>query len=101
MRHRWGNPETERDWNLPLCGRTTNQVGGKPLDALGVSYQAEYSAVGKAHYRGKDLTEVRSLSRKLVPDMSGWSTTSQPHCREEPIEHKPAKAIVFSTCIDA
>jgi len=69
-------------WNLPLCGRTTNQVGGKPLEALGVSYQAEYSAVGKAHYRGKDLTEVRSLQRKLVPDMSGWSTTSQPHCRE-------------------
>jgi hypothetical protein len=76
-------------------------VGGKPLDALGVSSQAAYSAVGKAHYRGKDLTEVRSLSRKLVPDMSGWSTTSQPHCREEPIEQKPAKAIVFSTCIDA
>jgi len=101
LRHKWGNPETARGWNLPLCGRTTNQVGGKPLEALGVSYQAEYSAVGKAHYRGKDLTEGRSLQRKLVPDMSGWSTTSQPHCREEPIEQKPAKTIVFRTCINA
>ncbi len=60
VRHRGGNPATARDWNLPVCGRTTNQVGGKPLDALGGSYQAEYSAVGKAPDRGKDLTEVRS-----------------------------------------
>jgi len=27
--------------------------------------------MGKAHYRGKDLTEVRSLQRKLVPDVVG------------------------------
>jgi hypothetical protein len=36
-----------------------------------VSYQAEYSEVGKAHDRGKDLTEVRSLQRKLMPDRVG------------------------------
>ena len=42
-----------------------------PLYADGVSYQAYYSAVGKAHYMGKDLTEVRSLQRKLVPDNVG------------------------------
>jgi len=31
-----------------------------PLYADGVSYQAYYSEVGKAYYKGKDLTEVRS-----------------------------------------
>jgi group II intron reverse transcriptase/maturase len=41
------------------------------LYANGVSYQAYYSEVGKAHYMGKDLTEVRSLQRKLVPDKAG------------------------------
>jgi RNA-directed DNA polymerase len=53
----------------------------RPLYADGVSYQAYYSEVGKAHYTashgfavagmGKDLTEVRSLQRKLVPDGVG------------------------------
>jgi hypothetical protein len=38
------------------------------LHTDGMSYQAYYSEVGKAHYMGKDLTEVRSLQRKLVPD---------------------------------
>ena len=42
-----------------------------PLYADGVSYQAYYSEVGKAHYKGKDLTEVRSPQRKLVPDKVG------------------------------
>ncbi len=42
-----------------------------PLYADGVSYQAYYSEVGKAHYKGKDLTEVRSPQRKLVPDNVG------------------------------
>jgi RNA-directed DNA polymerase len=41
------------------------------LHADGVSYQAYYSEVGKAHHMGKDLTEVRSLQRKLVPDNEG------------------------------
>jgi len=41
------------------------------LYADGVSYQAYYSEVGKAHYMGKDLTEVRSPQRKLVPDNVG------------------------------
>ena len=41
------------------------------LYADGVSYQAYYSEVGKAHYMGKDLTEVRSPQRKLVPDRVG------------------------------
>jgi RNA-directed DNA polymerase len=44
---------------------------GNPLNADGVSYQAYYSEVGKAHYTGKDLTEVRSPQRKLVPDNVG------------------------------
>lgn len=42
-----------------------------PLNAEGVSCQAYYSEVGKAHYMGKDLTEVRSPQRKLVPDKVG------------------------------
>ena len=41
------------------------------IEADGVSYQAYYSEVGKAHYKGKDLTEVRSPQRKLVPDKVG------------------------------
>ncbi|MBU1581662.1 MAG: hypothetical protein KKE44_02835, partial [Proteobacteria bacterium] len=41
---------------------------GVPPEADGVSYQAYYSEVWKAHYTGKDLTEVRSPQRKLVPD---------------------------------
>jgi RNA-directed DNA polymerase len=44
---------------------------GGPLYTDGVSYQAYYSEVGKAHYMGKDLTEVRSPQRKLVPDNVG------------------------------
>jgi len=47
------------------------------LDADGVSYQAYYSEVGKAHYTGKDLTEVRSLQRKLVPGKVGLEDHEQ------------------------
>ncbi len=43
----------------------------RSLHADGVSYQAYYSEVGKAYYMGKDLTEVRSLQRKLMPDIVG------------------------------
>ena len=42
-----------------------------PLHADRVSYQAYCSEAGKARYMGKDLTEVRSLQRKLVPDNVG------------------------------
>ncbi len=42
-----------------------------PLHANGGSYQAYYSEAGKAHYMGKDLTEVRSSQRKLIPDIVG------------------------------
>ena len=73
---------TALNWNLTPCRRTTTQVGGKPLYVPGVSYQAEYSAAGKARHMGKDLTEVRSLQRKLAPDMLGWINASQPHCGE-------------------
>ena len=53
-----------------------------PLHANGVSYQAYYSEVGKAHYMGKDLTEVRSPQRKLMPDMQDRINISKPHCGE-------------------
>ena len=52
-------------------GWEENRTSDGPLYADGVSYQAYYSEVGKAHYMGKDLTEVRSLQRKLVPDNVG------------------------------
>jgi len=42
-----------------------------PPDAPGVSYHAEYAAVGQAHYTGKDVTEVRRPHRKLMPDTVG------------------------------
>jgi retron-type reverse transcriptase len=58
-------PEQRPWWET----RWTNSDGS--LYANGVSYQAYYSEVGKAHYMGKDLTEVRSLQRKLVPDKVG------------------------------
>lgn len=48
-----------------------SRPSGGPLHADGVSYQAYYSEVGKAHYIGKDLTEVRSPQRELVPDNVG------------------------------
>ena len=52
-------------------GKESAGGSGDALHADGVSYQAYYSAVGKAHHTGKDLTEVRSLQRKLVPDKVG------------------------------
>ena len=51
--------------------REDSRPSDDPLYADGVSYQAYYSEVGKAHYMGKDLTEVRSPQRKLVPDIVG------------------------------
>ena len=46
-------------------------VASRRLYATGVSYQANYSEVGKAYYMGKDLTEVRSPQRKHAPDNVG------------------------------
>lgn len=54
---------------------------GRALHADGVSYQAYYSEVGKAHYMGKDLTEVRSPQRKLVPDKVGLEQYEQTSLR--------------------
>ena len=52
-----------------------------PLHADGVSYQAYYSEMGKAHHMGKDLTEVRSPQRKLVPDNVGLGKYEQTSLR--------------------
>lgn len=52
-----------------------------PLYANGVSYQAYYSGVGKAYHMGKDLTEVRSPQRKLVPDKVGLGQYEQTSLR--------------------
>jgi RNA-directed DNA polymerase len=58
------------------------------LHAHGVSYQAYYSEVGKAHYTGKDLTEVRSPQRKLVPDNVGLGKYEQTSLRGIAIKAK-------------
>ena len=52
----------------------------RPPYAVGESYRAEYSAVGKAYHTGKDSTEARSPERQLIPDMSDRSSMSQPPC---------------------
>jgi group II intron reverse transcriptase/maturase len=49
----------------------------KPPHAFGESYQAYYSERGKATYKGKVLTEVRSLQRKLEPDTVGSENYKQ------------------------
>jgi RNA-directed DNA polymerase len=77
LRHGRGNPDTELGWNLNVrMGLGTRQVEEycqreSPPDASGESYHAEYSARGKATYTGKDVTEVHSPHRTLLPDTVG------------------------------
>jgi len=52
----------------------------RPPYAVGESYRASYSAVGKAHDRGKVSTEARSPVRTRSPDMSDRKRMSQPPC---------------------
>jgi len=59
----------------------TYRETGLPLYADEVSYQAYYSEMGKAHHTGKDLTEVRSPQRKLVPDKVGLDKYEQTSLR--------------------
>ena len=59
-----------------------------PLNGNGVSYQAYYSEVGKARHTGKDLTEVRSPQRKLVPDKVGLGSYEQTSLRAIAIKAK-------------
>lgn len=69
-------------------------TASRTLEADGVSYLAYYSEVWKAHYKGKDQTEVRSSQRKLVPDTVGLDTYEQTSLRgiatkaKEDIKHK-------------
>ena len=53
----------------------------EPLQANEVSYQAYYSEHGKAVYTGKDLTEVRTPQRKLIPDIVGLELYEQTSLR--------------------
>ena len=53
----------------------------EPLQAKGVSYQAYYSEHGKAVYKGKDLTEIRTPQRKLIPDIVGLELYEQTSLR--------------------
>ena len=60
----------------------------KELEAEGVSYLAYNSEVWKAHHMGKDLTEVRSPQRKLVPDNVGLDQCEQTSLRGIAIKAK-------------
>jgi len=68
------SPETA--WARAEAGNRERSGRRKP-QAAGVSYQAEYSEVGKAHYKGKDLTEVRTAQREFVPDTVGLELHGQ------------------------
>ena len=68
-------------WEMDWATRT-------PLNGDGVSYQAYYSEVGKTHHTGKDLTEVRSPQRKLVPDKVGLGQYEQTSLRGIAIKAK-------------
>ena len=70
-----------REMLISKCWSEESRPNGGPLYADGVSYQAYYSEVGKAHYMGKDLTEVRSPQRKLVPDKVGLEHYEQTSLR--------------------
>ncbi len=85
-----GNVEPKRWWEDDWASRNT-------LYADGVSYQAYYSEVGKAHYMGKDLTEVRSPQRKLVPDKVGLEQYEQTSLRGIAIKAKVRGNIGFKT----
>ena len=52
-----------------------------PPHAEGVSSHAEYSEVGKAHSKGKDVTEGRSPHRHLLPDTVGPEAQKPPSLR--------------------
>ena len=75
-----------------------------PLETDGVSYQAYYSEVGKAHYKGKDLTEVRNPQRKLVPDIVGLGKYEPTSLREISIKAKTQRKHRFQNlyrCLNA
>ncbi len=71
----------------PLWWEESRTIDG-PLYTDGVSYQAYYSEAGKACYMGKDLTEVRSPQRKLVPDIVGLGQCEQTSLRGIAIKAK-------------
>jgi RNA-directed DNA polymerase len=66
-----------------LLDREVEEYGQResPPQAAGVSYHAEYSAVGKAHHLGKGVTGVRSPHRKLLPDTVGSDTHTRTSLR--------------------
>ena len=76
-----------------------NRNADDPLHADGVSYQAYYSEVGKAHYMGKDLTEVRSPQRKLVPDKVGLEQYEQTSLRGIAIKAEVCGSIYINRCL--
>jgi group II intron reverse transcriptase/maturase len=82
MKHNSSEIQEQKPW-WETCWATS-----LPLNAEGASYQAYYSEVGKAHCMGKDLTEVRSLQRKLEPDSVGPESCEQTSLRGIAIKAK-------------
>jgi RNA-directed DNA polymerase len=78
LRHGRGNPDTDPCWSgacAPLwpTPRQVEAYGHRasPPHAEGESSPAAYSAVGKAHDTGQDVTAGRSPHRQLLPDTVG------------------------------
>ena len=59
-------PEAPVGKEVPQVGAATLYMPG------GVSYQAYYSAVGKAHHTGKDLTKYAACKGNSYRTKSGW-----------------------------
>jgi RNA-directed DNA polymerase len=66
----WESREAEKSWHRD-----------SPPEVEGESSHAEDSEVGKAHDMGKDVTEVRSPHRTLMPDTVGSDTHQPPSLR--------------------
>jgi RNA-directed DNA polymerase len=84
---RQGKPGHRTLLEPTLCGGAparqaeTSRPRDPPPAVPGVSYHAEDSEAGKARYTGKDMTEVRSPHRPLLPDTVG-SDHQQPTSRQ-------------------
>ena len=75
-----GGRKAEKDWQRE-----------RPPYAVGESYRASYSAVGKAHHTGQDSTEACRPERTRIPDMADRNRLRQPPCGPEQSGFCPAR----------
>src|SRR5262245_48256404 len=65
----------------------------RPPYAVGESYRASYSAVGKASDRGKVSTAARRPARPRIPDRSDRSSMRPPPCGPEQTRQERATVL--------